>query len=519
MSAAELLDLGSKPIREDAPGGDSARDEPEFEAIQEEVRKLELPTLPEVDWGLVVGNARTLLETKSKDILVAAWLAVGLYEREGYAGLAAGLTVMRDLVSQHWEHLQPGMKRMRGRVAALEWLGERGAQRVKMEGAKTGSPEELKTCLERVGEIGEALAPKVDDGATLLSELRRALDDISKRQAPPPPPPRAASAPGATSAASMGSVSSPEDANKALTEIRRLALGAAGVLRDTDIQNPLAYRLPRQIIWGRVTQGPPATDGQTQIPSAGEAKAEFEAALGRGEWKGVLLQAEEKLATALFWLDIHRYSVTALEKMGEEFAPAADAICEELGLLLKRVPELPNLRFADGSPLADGSTRQWIQSRVASSLGGGEAAAPAPAAAPAGDDPGLDGFEEAVEEARELARKKRLGEALRRLEEGASRAGLFRARARWKLEMARLCLDRGQVPAAEALLENLDREMTGSTYEDWGPELAADVLKTLLLCRKKAGRPPSPEEAERNREILNRLCRIDVFAALDAEGR
>ena len=522
MSVAELLDLGSKPIRDDAPAGDSARDDPEYESIQQEIRKLELPTLPEVAWGDVVQGAGAILETRSKDLLVAAWLCVGLYERDGFAGLVAGLTILRDLVSNFWETLFPPMKRMRGRVAAIEWLGERGAKQVSAPGAKRGSPEDLATCLERLKEIGALLAERVPDGGTLLSELRRALDEAAMRAAPPPQP---ATPAGGTPAASgggssVGTVSSPDEAQKALTEIRRLALATAAVLRESEPTNPLAYRLPRQMVWARVAGAPPSTGGQTQIPSPGDLGAELEAALGRGEFKGVLTRAEDKLSTGIFWLDLHRFAVSALEGMGEEFVPAAEAVCEELALLLKRLPELKDLRFADGTPLADNATRTWIQTRVAGALGGGGGAPePAPASVSAGDETEMEGFEEARQEARKLAGKKRLPEALRLLEDGAARAGTVRARVQWKLETARLCLDRGQPGAGEALLDNLDRELARTTYEDWAPELGAEVLKALLACRRKAGRGTGPEAVERNRDLLSRLYRLDVLAALDADGR
>jgi len=522
VSVAELLDLGSKSIRDDAPAGDSARDEPEFEALQQEMRKLELPTLPEVAWGDVVRGASALLETRSKDLLIAAWLCVGLYERDGLSGLAAGLTVLRDMLTGFWETLHPALKRMRGRTAALEWLGERGAQRVSASGSLRGTPEDLKTCLDRVGEIGEFLAERAPDGGTLLSELRRALSEAESRQAPSAAAmPAATAAPAAAaSAPAVGAVSSPEDAQKALNEIRRLAVGAAAVLRETEPANPLAYRLPRQMVWARVTAAPPQTDGQTQIPSPGEIGQELGEALGRAEYKGVVQRAEDKLPTAILWLDLHRYTVSALEGMGEEYAPAAEAVCEELALLLKRVPELPGLRFADGTPLADDATRTWIASRVAGALGGGGGAAePAPVAVHAGGEGEPEGLEEARLEARKLAGKKHLSEALRLLEEGAARAATVRARTLWKLETARLCLDRGQPAAGEALLENLDRELSRTSYEDWVPGLGAEVLKALLACRRKAGRAAGPEAAERNRELLGRLYRLDVSAALDADGK
>jgi type VI secretion system protein VasJ len=377
----------------------------------------------------------------------------------------------------------------------------------------------LKLCQDRVREIGEFLAGRIEDGGTLLSELRRALDEAASRQATPPAQPAAGGSAGA-GRSTMESVGSPEEADKALTEIRRLALAACAVLRESEPSKPLAYRLLRQMLWARVNQAPPASDGHTQIPAPGDMGAELQAALDRAEWKGVVTRAEDKLATSIFWLDLHRYTVAALDGMGETFAPAAEAVCEELALLLKRVPELPTLRFVDGSGLADDATRKWIQTRVAGVFGGAQAAVPATAApAPIDGKVDLEEFEKVCAEARKLSGKKLLPQALRLLEDASGRAPSLPARAQWKLEMARLCLERGQPGGAEAMLENLDRELSQATYEDWRPELAAEILKTLLVCRRKAGRAASPEEAEKNRALLTRLYRIDVTAAMEVDGR
>lgn len=103
MNVSELQELGTKAIRADAPSGDPARDTPEFEFLQNEIRKLEAPDQPTLNWEGIGKAARTILGEKSKDLLVASYLTLAAYETDGFAGLAAGLGILRDYVEQFWK--------------------------------------------------------------------------------------------------------------------------------------------------------------------------------------------------------------------------------------------------------------------------------------------------------------------------------------------------------------------------------------------------------------------------------
>jgi type VI secretion system protein ImpA len=78
------------------------------------------------DWALVVKETSTALATKSKDLQLAAWLAEGMYRREGFAGLAAALRATKALLDQFWDHLYPELEDgdVEARAAVLQWLGD-----------------------------------------------------------------------------------------------------------------------------------------------------------------------------------------------------------------------------------------------------------------------------------------------------------------------------------------------------------------------------------------------------------
>ncbi len=537
MTHQDLAGLGARPIRPEAPAGSPGRDEPEFETMQAQIRRLELPDGQQPDWPVVVRCATTLLADKTKDLLPACYLCVGLLQEEGYEGLVTGLTILTEMVESHWESLFPEIKRMRGRAAAFEWLGERGARAVAMRSPGANASEVLDLCRVRVARLTELLDQKMDGGGGLLGELRRSLEEagvLADGQG------GAAGAAAAAQAGGIGTASTvpteirtPEEAARAQGDLKDLARRLAEFYRANEPGNPMGYRLPRMTGWMHLRELPPHESGRTQIPAPQPADAlqRMEEMLSKGQWAGVLEQTESRFPTAILWLDLERLAVAALEGMGEETLPAAQSICDELELLLKRLPGLEGLAFAGGQPLADPSTRAWIAARVRSGPakdGGGTLErggdGPGSAAADAGSllEGDLAGFSEAREEARALAKRKKLDEALRRLEEGAARARTLRGRATWKLEAARICLETGRVETAAAHFRLLDEELGRARCEDWDPVLCLEVVKGLYLSHQKALsslHPRPAEEIARSRELLGRLVRLDPVSALSLEER
>jgi len=528
-TAAELLEKCLRPVRPDAPAGVPARETPEFEALQAEIRKLELPDQPVPDWDGAVRSASLLLEQKSKDLLVATYLCEALFERDGYGGLATGLAILRDLIAQFWETLHPDVTRQRARVAAVEWLAERGAQHVRR--LPVGGPldEALPICLERLQEIGAQLGPRLESGETLLAELRRELEEARDRSAS-----AAAAAPSAASpAAGQGpqgpaSVQSPDDLDQALAEARRLLRVAGEVLRRSDPRSPLGYRLPRIGAWMAVKQLPPHSDGRTQIPGyqPEDLVEKLTQMLGSGLSDAVIEETEGRFPSAVLWLDLHRFAALALERKGDEFRPAADAICHELRFLLTRFPALTELRFDNDVPLARPETQAWIRERVlaagGSEAGGGGDRSPGSDPAKAGSAAADDSFAKARVQAWQLMKSKKLAEAVTLLESGAAGAAEFGQRVTWKLEAARVCMEAGHYETALAQLDALDQELRSSTVENWEPRFYVEVLRNLLLCRQRAFSsigPPPAEEILKSRELMSRLCRLDVVAALELDGK
>jgi len=64
----------------------------------------------EADWPKIVVVAQEALQTRTKDLEIAALLTEAWMRIHGFRGLAAGLTLVRELSERYWDHLHPGIE-------------------------------------------------------------------------------------------------------------------------------------------------------------------------------------------------------------------------------------------------------------------------------------------------------------------------------------------------------------------------------------------------------------------------
>ncbi len=501
--AERVAALGRTPFEGEATGED-VRYEPEFEALTGEIAKLGSLTGEAVDWARVVELATTILAERSKDVAAATYLASGLFELEGYPGLATGITLLADLHETFGDALFP--RRPRGRANALTWLAERLEGALERRTATAGDQEAATTCLEELRRLDTLAGDLYGDNAPALGPARRALErmvrslEAEAKRKEGAKAAAAAPAPAASTAAPT-SMGSPEEVLGALA-------AAAPMFKEADATDPLAHLLPRLAAWGGLGQIPPNEAGKTRVPAPpGATRQVLIGLLEQGDWPGLIAACEQRLTVEPLWLDPQRWAVQGLRHLGDAYAAAAAAVVAAVRILLTRLPGFHLLTFADGTPFADGETRLWIDTEVLAAgapapTGGGEAAEAAP-------------WEAAEQEARAKAAGGDLKEGLALLQAGERGAASDRDRFHWRLATARLCHTAGRADLAVPLLEALDEEVQARDLAAWAPELACTVLATLVEARKGGGRRTTPEEAQRLQALQARLCRLDVVAALD----
>jgi type VI secretion system protein ImpA len=81
------------------------------------------------EWPKVVSACSEALESKTKDLEIAGFLAEGLAHTEGFSGARDGLEFIKNLLERHWDTLFPGFEdgEVIGplRAKPLAWLGNR----------------------------------------------------------------------------------------------------------------------------------------------------------------------------------------------------------------------------------------------------------------------------------------------------------------------------------------------------------------------------------------------------------
>lgn len=524
------------PIRADQPAGDDARYDDGYGRIRDAIKRLDMPQAQAVDWLEVAREGGALLETRSKDLLIAAHVAFALYELHKLDGLITGLSLVHGLLERFWDGLYPDQKRgTRARGSALAWLLSRLDKLA--EHPLTRAELELLAPLERAVARLDLQSDKLDGHKPAFTPLRTALarlafaaDALRAAASPAPaagpaapspapstaapaPAPAAPSAPAAKTAAPIPSDMGPAPsiANKAelnafFTRLRGQLWDIANALRTASDRDPLAYRLSRIASYFTLVEPLVHTERVTPLPAPSPLiAAEVEGIAAKEQWDKVLGVAEGSLRKSPYLLDLHRHVHAALGRLGDGHRLAQLAVEAELLSLLRRVPELPELKFQDGTPFASEATRGFLR---------GLAGSPSAAGGPSAEGDGVPA--EALDEARALVAAGRTDRALDAFHGLLGRIGAGRDRFRARLAMARACAAAGSDAMAVALFEGLVADLDRHGLDEWEPALASECLAGYHQCLKSVA-ARDKEMAQAAAVVYRRLCRVDPKRAL-SEG-
>jgi type VI secretion system protein VasJ len=506
------------PIAGASPAGAPARFDPQYQVLADEVGKLDMPAGGEVDWKKVISGTGALLQTKSKDLVMAAYLCHGLHVTQGLGGLTTGLVLLSETMERYWDSMFPEVKRPRGRANALQWVVEKTTNA--LAAAPSASADEVAGVDAAARHLAQLAREKLGDLCPAFGPMLDPVERLKAAAAPPEPPPAApapspaaqeprleaaaaASAPAAPAFSAPAPPAAAEDVTDFLRSVGTTLGEVAARVRQADGGDPRAYRLLRVGLWLHLSAPPSAAGGKTQIPPPPDGlRAQLTTIAQNQVWPALVEETESAASQHRFWLDLQRMSWQALSGLGATHERARDAVLAEVRSLLGRMPQLPTLSFANGTPLADPQTRAWIDDQV---LAGSR-----PATARRGGEAD-DASSEKLAEARKLLQASQVPEALGLFrDEGAKRRG--RQRFLVSLEAARLCAGAGLTAIAKSLYEELDREAQRHHLEEWEPSLAAECLKGLLASARALAKDPRGSLPDLT-EPYRRLCRIDPAAA------
>jgi type VI secretion system protein ImpA len=132
-------------------------------------------------------------------------------------------------------------------------------------------------------------------------------------------------------------------------------------LRDKDPSEVPAYTVIRGYRFGELRSNAPPVIYSMLEPPASDIRMSLKSNLNNGDWPAVLeaSEAAAALPCGRGWLDLHRYTATALRARG--FESAANAVKSLVRGLVQDLPDLLEMSFLDDTPVANQETKAWIE--------------------------------------------------------------------------------------------------------------------------------------------------------------
>ncbi len=529
----EEIRIGKTPISEDCPAGTDARYEPAFEELQAEIDKLSSPSATGgIDWQRISNLSEKILSVESKDVLVASYFAVSRIYIDELPGLTRGLQVFRDLLENFWDTMFPKKKRMRGRVAAVEWWVEKSVAAIELlnlqsieesfKATTLADCEHLNQLFQdyfaeppaisiltrvikdlpvnhktREPEQQEQVQLPVENRERLVEQIVETPTSVEKNFPPAPEP------------FTPQPVDSSDDAIKAIQTSNESLKRTALSLIEHDLANPLGHRSLRISIWSELDSLPQAVDGRTIIPSPEpHLFSILQDLVSRGDWQNLVSAAENHFPQYIFWLDLHRYCAIGLEHLGRSYEKAYDTVCLETASFLGRMSGLSSLQFADGVPFADEETIEWCQNL---STGGSVMDVASSIVGTSGTTEATEKLNTAIQQAGELVKERKLIDAVSLLQSGLQEARSAKEAMHWRLTLVQTLMSGKKAEIALSHCEKLTLDVEYYNLERWDPAQALVIYKTFYYCLKKSS---SKVFKDRGDGLLDKIAGLDSVEAI-----
>ncbi len=531
--------LGKTPVSEDKPTGVNIRYEPEFEALQAEMDKLSIPSVSgEMDWNKIGDMAAAILDEKSKDLLVAGYLALARLRTAGIEGLAQGVRIFRDLFETFWNDLYPTKERMRARLGAMEWWLNKTKVYLEISSPKSIPNDTRESLLQDLNALDKCFSDCFTEPPS-LKPIRQAVEALTASNAPlsthkqaslesegsvSDAPSRIRPSPSVSSPTSQSPPSQHQTVREVPTDekdVKQLIKNgmdsirrAAALLKDQSPAAAVSYRLNRFAAWCEIDSLPPATDGKTLIPPPDpQVSAMLQTLRSNGNWPALLSTSEELIPQYVFWLTLNRYSMEALNGMGSPYRAAEEAVSQETAAFYQRFKGVGKLKFSDGSPLADDETIQWLQSISSVHPGADFNSA---ILLNADDDSNQKAMAEVIQQAQDLTRDNKLIDALALIQREMNLCQAGKERLLWRLALSHLLVSSKHADLAIPHFDQILSDIDTFHLEKWDPELALKGFKAAWSGLTRLSDKTLKSKAA---DILSRIARLDSTEALRMQSR
>ncbi|GDX07330.1 type VI secretion system protein TssA [Buttiauxella sp. A111] len=339
-------------------------DNPDWEYIDGEIVKLGSLAHSQLDIPEIQRRGLMLLASETKDFRLLAHLLRTL-QHAGEQLLALRLLTL--YVEHYWMVAAPQNMAHKKRFATQVVKRFEGGVSSFAESADTAQRDALLGELAKLAQCWQVnntpeLAQVTDD---LFALYPRAFRDIASVPSTTPATTSSrelqqnttvGNKPAAVASAPQVSIDSHDD--KAW---RDTLLKVAAILCERQPDSPQGYRLRRHAQWQSITGTPQAeSDGRTPLAAVPvDMVADYQARLASAD-TALWQQVENSLLLAPYWLDGHHLSAQIAQRLGYE--DVAQAIRDETGRFVTRLPQLAGLLFNDRIPFMNPQTKQWLLS-------------------------------------------------------------------------------------------------------------------------------------------------------------
>ena len=365
--------LATVPISQENPAGDDVKYDDDFEKIESEIAKLSSPSESNaVDWELVAKLCEEILEHKSKNLLITVYLAYALWRLRGIDGLSDGIKILADLLENYWEVLYPPLRRIKGRINAVEWLLDKvskafeNSDDIEIDAVKKNG---FMADLKRVDNFLNAQLEEAPLFYNLIKLADMKLISPEETVAEEVPTPVQNETPEAPS-----HIDAPQTLQKSTTThpltgdteqdfknmVNELNILTGEMIEAQDYRSEL-FMINRAFAWLDIDTLPSSQKQITMLPPPDTQEIELLQKLYDAKDHSALLWASEsRVTTYLFWLDLHYYVAASLEQLG--FTQASEVILQQTRYFVQKLPELQDLKFSDTTPFASKYTKKWLSS-------------------------------------------------------------------------------------------------------------------------------------------------------------
>ena len=504
-------DLGRSPIRPEAPAGDDVRDQDVFVDLQAEMNRSQTVTSGAsavVDWSNIRKISASILESRSKDLLVAAYFSVAMAKTEGPAGAVEGISLLNAMVAEHWEALFPPISRLRARRTALSWWMTQMQEILPALSSPPLSPEVMAQGVREIRELNAALGEKDPDGPS-LSPLYPLVEGLPVTLPETPPlspsestgtPARApSSAPSPDRPENTLSISQEGDPLTTLEVISPALLSLADRLLEAGPEDSRSHVLSRLILWEGIREMPSNEEGMTRIPAPPpHVLSALETQLESGTEDDALRFLLGRQAEFPFWLDLSFRAGKILEGRGPNGSGGAEALRGALRTLVARLPGIECLSFSGGErPFLSEEGRAWIaQGTMSAETDEADDGSPR-------SNPALSAVRSAIS-AGKIFEACDLFEEIRRKE--PSPRGRFLLNLEFLSTVEQMGREIPVLSLANVLFEEIERVDLAL----WEPALAARALPVLCRIYRSSGDETMRGRAEK---LAVRLSALDISGA------